>query len=211
MFEQTRWSTILLATCLMLVVQSTAAGGEAVKAPAKLTAGFRSSKTVAKTNLVRLSGTTEGDIVTVSVSIDGPTASADLHSFAFDLVLGDPKVVRYKSGSATFGNALRVVKGQSPQVMAVQIGDRVTVGVTKLGGGPGNAITGSDTEIMTLQFQLKSKGSSTLAIDGSSPYEPAAIDSKGAEIAGVDFDTEPALLSASQASIAANGQANRTN
>ncbi len=197
MFEQIRRCTIFLAACLMLVAQSAAVGGDAPEAPTKLKAGFRASKTVAKTNLVRLSGTTEGDIVTVSVSIDGPTASADLHSFAFDLVLGDPKVVRYKSGTATFGNALKVVKGQSPQVMAVQIGDRVTIGVTKLGGGAGNAVTGSDTEIMTLQFQLKSKGSSTLAIDGSSPYEPAAIDSKGAEIAGVDFDTATALLSAS--------------
>ncbi len=197
MFEQIRRRTILLAACLMLMAQAAAVGGDAVKAPAKLTAGFRASKTVAKTNLVRLAGTTDGDIVTVSVSIDGPTASADLHSFAFDLVLGDPKVARYKSGSATFGNALKVTQGQSPQVMAVQIGDRVTVGVTKLGGGAGNAVAGSDSEIMTLQFQLKSKGSSTLAIDGSSPYEPAAIDSKGAEVAGVEFDTAPALLSAS--------------
>jgi hypothetical protein len=61
-----------------------------------LTASFRSSGTASAPNRVRLvSPTVSADTVVVDVLIGGPTTSADLYSFAFDLLLRDPSIAVY--------------------------------------------------------------------------------------------------------------------
>jgi len=191
-----RW-TIRFA-CMFLLAQATACGGGS--SPTHVAVGlqgtFAGSSTAATANTVQLDGTPSGDLVTVSVMINGPTTNTDLYSFAFDLVLGDPTVAELESGSAVFGSALTLSGSQAPQVLAAQIGDRVTVGVSKVGAGAGNGI-GADTEtVVTLQFRMLTAGSTTLTIEGSPPHDPAALDSTGAEVASVIFDAGPATLSA---------------
>ena len=49
----------------------------------------------------------------------------------------------------------------------MQNGGRVTVGATKLGGGSGNAVTGTDEVVMSLRFRLLTEG----VTDGSASEE----------------------------------------
>ncbi len=188
---------VLFSACLVLLIHATGCSdGTRMALPYVPQSDFAASGTAASANMVRLAGTASGDMVTVYTVLSGPTTSSDIYSFAFDLVLGDPDVARFESGTATFGTALTLSGGQTSHVLASQSGDRITVGVTKVGGGSGNGITGSDKVILTLQFRMLTDGSTTLAIEGSPPHNPAAIDSTGTEIPSVVFDAAPALLTA---------------
>ncbi len=186
------------AACLILLAATAcSSGGSSNPLPTGPVGSFTASGTTGAADLVHLGGSAAGDIVTISAMIDGPTTSSDLHSFAFDLVLGDATVAEYVSGSAIFGTALNLSGGQTSQVLAVQSGSRVTVGVTKLGGGSGNGVTAPGSVVVTFQFRLLKTGSTTLAFEGSPPFDPSAIDSTGSDIPSVDFDLAPALLTAS--------------
>jgi hypothetical protein len=160
-----------------------------------LAASFVGSGTASTQNLVRTSGAPAGELVTVGVVIGGPTTSADLYSFAFDLVIGDPTVASYVAGSASTGTALTPSSGQSLMVLAEQHADRVTVGVTKLGGGAGNGVAGSgETAVVFLVFRLLRAGTTTLTLAGSPGSAPAALDSGGEAIPSVTFDVSSATL-----------------
>lgn len=157
-------------------------------------ASFIPSATAASANNVRLVGSAAGNRVIIDVVISGPTTSSDLYSFAFDLVLGNANIARYVNGSATFGTALTIGATQQEQVLASQNGNRVTIGVTKLGGGSGNGIGGSEETIVTLTFEVLQREMTTLTIAGSLPNAPAALDSTGAVVDSVQFDTAAAVI-----------------
>ncbi|MBZ5639114.1 MAG: hypothetical protein LAO51_10230 [Acidobacteriia bacterium] len=167
-----------------------------------LTASFTGSGTSVAPDHVRLRpGSGSGDRVTVEVAIGGQTTSTDLYYFAFDLVLGDSSVAEYVSGTAVFGDALTLSGSQTGSAQGAQNGNRVVVGVTKLGGGSGNGVTATEAIVVCLTFRVKKAGTTTLAIAGStSPQnptgDPAAVDSHGGVVQTVHFDTASAVISA---------------
>ncbi len=175
-------------------------GGGGTPAPAGLTATFAASGSASSPDFVRLrSGTVTGSRVVLEVAMGGPTSSSDLYSFAFDLVLSDVTVARYVSATATVGDALSAGGGQTLHAEAAQVGDHVVVGVTKLGGGAGNSVSGSETVVVRLTFQALKAGASSVTFAGStSPQNPTAspavLDSHGALIPGGQFDAAPAIL-----------------
>ncbi|MFQ5818294.1 MAG: hypothetical protein ACE5H2_10135, partial [Terriglobia bacterium] len=82
-----------------------------------------------------------------------------------------------------------------------QSGNRVIVGVTKLGGGAGNGIGPLEPIIVSLTFQVLKVGTTNITIVGSpaNPQNPtaapAALDSTGVVISSVFFDTFAAQIS----------------
>ena len=174
--------------------------------PPGLVAAFAASGTASAADRVRLGGnSTSGDMVTFEVAVAGPTTSSDLYSLAFDLLLSDATVAEYVDGAAVFGTALTLGSGQG-QVLAVsQSGDRVVVGVSKTGGGPGsgNGIGASEEIVVSLTFRVLRAGATGVAIVGSpsNPQNPtaapAALDSTGAVINTMVFDAASATISGS--------------
>jgi hypothetical protein len=184
------------SACLILLIQASGCGSSDSRVlQAAPQTEFRPSSTPTAADLVRLEGTVSDDQFIVSAVIHGPTTSDDLYSFAFDLVLSDPTVAGLVSGSATLGSALELSGAQTAQVLAEQSGERITIGLTKVGGGAGNGIAVDEAVIVTLRLQVLASGSTTLSIEGSSPHAPAALDSTGVLIDSVGFDSAPALLS----------------
>jgi hypothetical protein len=206
MFKEARSprpATTLVVLLLMLAFSAAGCGsgggggdsGGGVIQPPGLTASFLDSGTAAAANLVRTTGSSDGDLVVVGVIIGGPTISTDLYSFAFDLTLGDATVAEYVAGSASVGTALTASGSQTLHVLATQQGNRVTVGVTKLGGGSGNGLTQSgEFAVVELTFRLLQPGTTTLTIEGSPGADPSALDSTGGIIASVSFDAASATL-----------------
>jgi len=189
----------LLAVLLLLATLATGCssggGSDLGVLPADLSATFSESGTPGAANVIRLSGSPTGDLVDVEVLIGGPTTSADFYSFAFDLVLGDATVAEYVDGSAGVGGALTTNGGQALQVLATRQGARITIGVTKLGGGPGNGVSGTgESTVVALVFRVLRAGTTTLTIEGSPGTDPAALDSSGTEIDSVTFDATAATL-----------------
>lgn len=175
-------------------------GGGGGVTPSTPSAAFTESGSAAAPDLVRLrKSATTGNRVVLEVALGGPTQSGDIYSFAFDLVLGDPTVAKYVSATATVGDALTASGGQTLQAEATQSGDRIVVGVTKLGGGAGNGTTAAESVIIRLALQVLKTGRTTVAFGGStSPQNPtavpAAIDSSGGLLASVVFDPTPAVV-----------------
>jgi hypothetical protein len=164
-------------------------------------AQFLATTTPADENAVRLRSTTvDGDLVTLEVAIGGPTTSGDLYSFAFDLVLSDASVATYVDGSAVFGDALTLSGGQGSTVLCSQSGDRIVVGVSKTGGGSGNDVAAGELAVVRLTLQVLDEGTTSITIEGSpgNPLnpgtDPVALDSAGAVVPSVRFDSAPALL-----------------
>ena len=184
----------VVATVLCAAGCGGSSSAPAVTTPG-ISGGFAPSGMSMAGDTVRLKGSAVEDLVTVSVAIGGPTTSADLYSFACDLLLGNPSVVQYVPGSAEFGTALTTSGGQSPQVLASQNGERVTVGVTKLGGGTGNGVAGGEPAIVNLTFRVLRTGSSSIVLAGGPSSAPSALDSTGSEVPSVTFDLQPALIS----------------
>lgn len=178
-------ATVLVAT----VWPMTGCGGGNDVVGSEIAASFTASGTDSTPGLVRLrGGSTAGDRVTVEVAIGGPTATTDLYSFAFDLVLSDPTVAQYVNGTAVFGSALTIGTGQDRAVLVSQSGGRVVVGVSKTGGGPGsgNGVAVTEAVIVSLNFQVLKRGTTRVTFGGSP--NPAALDSTGAVIGSVGFD-----------------------
>ena len=160
-----------------------------------ITASFTPSGTAASPDLVRLSGSASSDLVELQVVISGPTESDDLYAFAFDLVLSNADVAGYVDGSAAIGNALTLEAGQAGVALASQSGNRVKVGVSKLGDVAGNGVGPGEETIVTLLFRVTAKASTTIAFDGSPPAEePAALESDEAPAPGLQFDGASALI-----------------
>src|SRR5262245_26636106 len=106
-----------------------------------LSGGFTQSSTMQSPGLVKLiKKSSSGSHVVVSAVLYGPV-SADLYSFAFDVVVGNTATARFVPNSAAAGTTLTATGGQTIQAEAdVSSGDatHVVVGVSKLGGGTGN-------------------------------------------------------------------------
>jgi hypothetical protein len=168
-------------------------------------ATFRPSGTAGDPDLVRLVKSRKsraGDSLTVSVVIGGPSSTADLYAFAFDLKL-DGAPVEYVPGSAVAGNALRPESGQGVVVEAKQVGDRIIVGVSMKGGGTGSSIPGNEATIVSLALRPLSRGVTTITFEGPpAPFAngdslvqaPAALDSNGSVLAAVHFDAGASYL-----------------
>jgi hypothetical protein len=123
-----------------------------------------------------------------------------MYSFAFDVKIGNPAVAKFVAGSAVAGNALVPTAGQSVQAIA-DLGtlpgggadnSTVVVGVSKLGGPPGNGIAGNSAVIVELAFDAIKEGTSTLTIAGSP--SPQALNSSGTPIASITFDAASASI-----------------
>jgi hypothetical protein len=167
-----------------------------------LGAGFTASTTTSAPNLVKLvKKSTSGTLLVVDVVIYGATTSQDLYSFAFDIGIGDPTVVKFVPASAVAGNALQAGTGQTIQAVA-DLGtlggggvdnSRVVVGVTKLGGGSGSGNgVATSAVVVTLSFQVLKAGSTTLTLTGNPT--PKALDSDGAAIGSITFDAASASV-----------------
>jgi len=168
--------------------------------PTNLIASFAPSGTAAAPNLVRLrASSVSGDIAIVEVVLGGPTTSNDLYAFAFDLVLSNPAIATYVAGSAVAGTALVPSGGQSITVQAVQTGPRVVVGVTKVGGGAGNAVGAAEPVVLRLSFRVLAAGGTEVTFSGSiAPQNPtggpAALDSNVALVPTIQFDGAIAMI-----------------
>ena len=171
-----------------------ASGGGVITPP--ITASFLPSGTAASPNLVRLTGSAVGDLVTIHVAVSGQTASDELWAFAFDLVLSDAALAGYIDGTVSAGPALVANNGEQLFANASQTGNRVTVGVTKVGNAAGNGIGPSEEVIVSLDFLVEERGSVTISIAGSSP-DPAALDPDLDPISSVIFDTAQAAITGS--------------
>jgi hypothetical protein len=102
------------------------------------------------------------------------------------------------SGSAVPGDALSAFGG-TVSAEASMTGNRVFVGVTKLGTPFGNGVSTPRATIVRLSFRVLKAGSTTLSFDGSvSPQDPAgipeALDSTGNVVASIVFDAAPASI-----------------
>jgi hypothetical protein len=140
-----------------------------------------------------------GDLLTLEVSLGGPSTSADLYAFAFDVVLGDPTVVEYVEDSEAPGAALTVSGGQTLAAQASQVGDRVVVGVTKLGGGTGNGVAASESDVLRLTFRVLRTGVSSVTFGGTPSSNnpaglPTALDSQGNFVGTIQFDAGAAAI-----------------
>lgn len=173
---------------------SSSGGGGGVVVPPGIGASFIASGTASSPDGVRVTGIASGDLVTLDVVISGQTTSTDLYSFAFDLLLGDPTVVELIGGSVNFGTALTLSGGQTDEALATLNGDRITVGVSKLGGGAGNDIGATEETIVSMTLRVIKRGTTSIEITGSPPNNPAALDSTGAVINSVNFDAAAATI-----------------
>jgi hypothetical protein len=167
-----------------------------------LNAAFAPSGTPRSADLVRLLGVAEdSNTVRIDVVIGGVTTSNDIYGFAFDLVLSNPDVAEYIPNSADFGSALDLGSGQGSLVEASQQGDRVVVGVSKSGGGPGNGIGDEEPIIVSLYFEVQEAGTTDVDFAGSptNPMQPSAdpvaFDSSENVIPSIDFDAGSASIS----------------
>lgn len=165
-----------------------------------VTGTFTGSGTSAAANLVRLrAATTDEDIVGVEVAIGGATTSTDLYAFAFDIVLSDDTIAKYVTNSATFGTALTLAGSQTSNVQVSQVGNRLIIGVTKLGGGFGNGAPAGESAVLGFSLQVVKAGTTTLTFAGStSPQnptnDPAALDHDLNVVTSVHFDAAPASV-----------------
>ena len=159
-----------------------------------ITAAFTASGTASTPDLVRLTGATAGDTITVEVVLGGATTSQDIYSYAFDLLLGDAAVARYVPNSISVGNSLSTTGGQTTIALASENGNRVTVGVTKSGSGGGNGVASPEEVVVRLDFQVLQRTTTTLALEGSGSSTAAALDSNGAIIGSVQFDVATAQI-----------------
>ena len=69
---------------------------------------------------------------------------------------------------------------------------RVVVGVSKLGGPPGNGVAGASAIVVRLTFALQKEGSTTLTFGGSP--SPKVLDSGGTPIGTITYDGASATL-----------------
>jgi len=164
---------------------------------APVTASFTPSGSASTANLVRLRGTTSGDRVTIDFTLQGPTSTNDLYSFGFDLVLSDPGVVELIPGSTRFGPALDLTGSQQGQILASQSGNRVTIGITKVGGGGGSGVGPTEEVLGSLDFHVVQRDFTEIFIEGTPPHDATALDSSGAIANNIVFDPLPSAINGS--------------
>jgi hypothetical protein len=162
---------------------------------------FTPSTTAATPRLVKLvQKSKSGGRVVVQAVIYGPDAALDMYSFAFNVLIGDPNVLRFVTGSDTPGNAL-VVSGSQTVDSIAGLGtlpgggtdySTIVVGVSKLGGGTGNGVPGASAVVVEMAFDVRSAGSTTLTLAGSGGNPATVYDSNGSVIGSITFDAQSA-------------------
>jgi len=193
-----RSSIVCVVTLALLGLFSASCGGGGgggSVVPPSLTVTFSDSGTASAPDRVRLIGTPSGERVLVDVVLAGPTTSDDISSFAFDVEIGDTTVLAYGDVAAVAGPALFTPGCIDPTVLAGQSGDRVVVGVAKLGCA-GNGLPAGEEAIVTLSFRVLKEGTSTLSLEGSPTQDPTAFDSNTNEIGSIQFDGLSATIRA---------------
>jgi len=149
--------------------------------------------TPAAAGLVRIAGG-EGirsDLVQVDFGIGGPTASDDIVSISFDVVLGDPTMLapsEYAAGDIFPDDPdFPVDVIGSPAVLT----DRIAVGIVKMTGpdGSGNGVGAGGARVLSVTFATLKKGSTTLWLENGVAY-----DSNGDEIGSITFDAATATV-----------------
>ncbi len=183
--------SMLIVACLPLLLYCGGGGGGGGNIlPQVKTPTFKASGTASAPDLVTLSfgGTAPGSLIQTDVKLGGPTTSSSIYSFSFYLVLSNPSIVR--EVTAVAGNAL--TGDQSPPQVSLQ-GDRVVVGVTKLGPIPGNGVGTDGATIAGLIFKLEptSPGTTTLTFD---PTNAIVQDPQGVTIGTIKFDSASAEI-----------------
>jgi len=185
-------AAVLLAAC---------SGGSGPPLVTAIAASFTPSASGAAADFVRItSGASAGDRVTLNVTVGGPSTSTDIYAFSFDLLFGSAALVQYEAGSAVVGGALSVGGCAGMEALATQNGDRVIVGVTKLGACAGNAIPSGEQLVVSLTFRVAAAGTTSVLIVGSpgNPQNPAptpsAFDSTGSVIGSISFDLAAATI-----------------
>jgi hypothetical protein len=162
-----------------------------------LGAQFTASATPATAGLVKLvANSASGPRVVVSAVIYGP-ATLDMYSFDFDVAIGDTSVLAFVPGSAAAGSALTATGAQTVTATAnVSMADptHVVVSVHKNNGGTGNDVAGASAIIVTLAFDGKMAGTSTLAI--ATTPAPSAKNSANAAIGAITFDSASGSVTA---------------
>lgn len=157
------------------------------------TAAFAGSGTAAAADRVRLTGTANGDLVTLRVDLGGPTTSTDLFGFAFDLVLSNPSMIAVVS--ATEGDAL--TPATSVDVQIATQANRLIVGVSKLASATGgNGVGAGESTVVEIVLRATRAGTTTIAVDDPPGDSPAALDSNGQVVPSVQFDLAAATLQA---------------
>ena len=165
-----------------------------------IAASFTESATTLALHVVKLQQkSASGGRVVVKVVIGGPDTTLDMFAFAFDVKIGDGTVAKFVTGSAVAGNALVATAGQSIQANAAPSGadpTDIVVGVSKLGGPPGNGVAGASATIVELSFDVLKAGSTTLTIVGSGSNPPTCLDSQSPPqpIPTITFDAAAATL-----------------
>jgi len=153
---------------------------------------FTTSTTAPALHLVKLvPGSASGARVVVQAVIYGPDTSLDMFAFAFDVKISDPTVLAYVANSAMAGDALVATAGQTISVIAGPDGSdptHIVVGVSKLGGPPGNGVANASAVIVTMAFDVLKEGTSSLGI--AATPTPSLLDSAQPPqpIAGITFD-----------------------
>ncbi len=156
-----------------------------------LSASFAASGTPVAADLIKLiPQSASGGRVVVQAVIYGPDTTLDMYTFAFDVKIGDMSVLAFTANSAVAGNALTASAGQTVEVLAkpdTSDPSHIVVGVSKLGGGSGNGVAGASATIVSLAFDVRKAGTSTLSI-ATAPV-PEVLDHNGAAIGAITFDS----------------------
>ena len=150
-----------------------------------LSASFTESVSTLPPGFVKLrQKSASGGRVVIQAVIGGPETTLDMFAFAFDVKIGDGSVAKFVAKSGVAGNALVATAGQTIQALVdTASGDPtdIVVGVSKLGGPPGNGIAGSSATVVEMAFDLLQAGTTTLTItapatcvDSQSPPQPIA-------------------------------------
>lgn len=149
-------------------------------------AAFNGSGTAPAAESVQLAGVAAGDQVNLSVDVGSPVAS-EVRSFSFDLLIGDPAVIEYVAASATVGSGWSDPASVSVQVS--QQGDRIIVGVARLGSGGAGFPGGT---VVDLMLRVRTAGASTIGF-AQNPA-PTAMDGNSQPVASVQFDAQDAVI-----------------
>lgn len=153
---------------------------------------FWTSGTPVAPNQIRLAaGGSSPDVLTVLVTIVGPTSADDLSSISFDLLLSDPTVADYIDGSASVGTALDPDGAGGVSVDVVHVEQRVSVTVRRP-EGTGTGVTAGQATVLSLRYRVRSDG--TTAVQFAPDPAPRALDTRGEDIASIAYDMAPSAI-----------------
>jgi hypothetical protein len=200
-FEVTRrrisrrgWGVIALATVVLVAFPSCGGGGGGGTGSGGGRPAYTASATTTAQNLVTLAGAPVTDNqLELDVNYTGPTTET-VCGFAFDLLLANGAVVQQVLSSAA-GGSLPTAGGGSWSAQAAKSGtQRITVGVSKMGGTCETFAAGT-TRIATILIRTQT-GSSTIKFVGAAPStsssDAAACGADacaGGKLTSINFDS----------------------